>query len=170
MANKLIETDDDYDYEVGSSQTKAEQLAKNQFEDKLDLVEMPEPVGLEEAVKSICALLAEAGIYLVVNAQIKPLIAILQAYGESLKPQWQDISTAPKGPRLLLKNSDGIYCGRWITEREIEEDFEDEYDNLGEGWYEENFYHEYYDKYCFRGPFPTHWMPLPAPPAIEGGV
>lgn len=91
---------------------------------------------------------------------------LAKAYGESLKQQWQDISTAPKdGTQILLckRTKDGkpldifAQCAAWWSDE----------NGSGQGdWVvycslvtEPRLFFE-----------PTHWMPLPAPPASEGGV
>lgn len=63
--------------------------------------------------------------------------------------EWQPIKTAPKDGRLILyATADWVSVGRWNSEvdqwREINNHWTDT-------WGGEDF--------------PTHWMPLPAPPA-----
>lgn len=71
--------------------------------------------------------------------------AALAAHEAALIPQWQDISTAPKdGP--ILGYAEGVYtvvkwCGSYWSLTVC-----GAYAGDGEWW-------------------PTHWMPLPAPPA-----
>lgn len=79
-------------------------------------------------------------------------------------PEWQPIETAPKDERILLSDGDIQFCGRWISDSEIEDMMLD--DDLDEGWYEENLFHDGYERY-FLGCTPKHWMPLPKAPEGE---
>lgn len=85
--------------------------------------------------------------------------------------EWQDISTAPKDGRTLLLgyfNSAGNWRtlrGRWVSEDYISA-FWKEPENGEPGWYEcaveaDN------EPNCWATD-PTHWMPLPSPPARKG--
>lgn len=75
---------------------------------------------------------------------------------------WKPIETAPKdGTRILLYGNKLTFCGRWFDKEEIEE-WENPED-LDEGWYEENLFHQCYETYCFKVD-PTYWQPLPEPP------
>jgi hypothetical protein len=85
--------------------------------------------------------------------------------------EWQDISTAPNDGRTLLLgyfNSAGNWRtlrGRWVNEDYISA-FWKEPENGEPGWYEcaveaDN------EPNCWATD-PTHWMPLPSPPARKG--
>lgn len=80
-------------------------------------------------------------------------IASLRAQLEDARraDEWQDISTAPKdGTELLLAHSEAVFSGWW-------------HDGGSAGWTDGSTNH--YDDYCLL--HPTHWRPLPAPPALQ---
>lgn len=68
--------------------------------------------------------------------------------------QWQDIATAPRDGTAILITRDT----RFQSE---------------EGWHVVRWDDDWWQVHCgkfdhpLRGPDPTHWMPLPSPPAIE---
>ncbi len=67
---------------------------------------------------------------------------------------WQPIESAPKdGTRVLG------FVGRWVIVRWAVR-FSEHYGDTSGGWY---------DGEIDGRAFPTHWMPLPAPPAEQGG-
>ena len=82
---------------------------------------------------------------------------------------WHPIESAPKGFKVLAGylNEAGKWrtvIARYYPENSLTaaEDSEDEF--APEGWYEESETHE---ELLPILP-PTHWMPLPAPPALAG--
>ena len=64
--------------------------------------------------------------------------------------KWEPISTAPMGKRVL------VYAGGWVQVGCYE--VERAYTREDEGWYGDDA----------RPVEPTHWMPLPDPPAGQG--
>lgn len=86
--------------------------------------------------------------------------------GPRAKVEWQPIETAPKGKEVLVWREDsGTFIAKFTTpdavmnDREIEsaefpDDFEEWFSDA-HGWQEGS------EK-------PTHWQPLPAPPAGKG--
>jgi hypothetical protein len=73
---------------------------------------------------------------------------------------WQPIATAPKDRKVLLyfpRDNIGVECGQWNK---------DEYAKrprpywMGDCW-------RLWGVAAYRGLQPTHWMPLPEPPAGE---
>lgn len=91
---------------------------------------------------------------------------VWQAAWSACADKWQPIETAPKDGRTLLlghRNALGNWRtlrGRWIPKAEIEEHWEE--DDFPEGFYEEAV--EADEPNCWPTE-PTHWMPLPEPPA-----
>lgn len=84
--------------------------------------------------------------------------AFLEAYPPEAAPAsplpgggWQDISTAPKdGTHVLLSEGHNVWEGRAV-------------ESYGRwGWWERNAHPT---NYCGSEDYPTHWMPLPPPPA-----
>lgn len=78
--------------------------------------------------------------------------------------EWLSIETAPRNERILLTDEKYILCGRFIDQAEL-----DDWDNgdcLEPGWYEENLYHQDYDRYYMRFRA-TKWQPLPELPKGE---
>ena len=70
--------------------------------------------------------------------------------------EWQPIETAPKdGEYILVYNSCGVTEVTWRTE-ELGVPFD--------GFYVDAMNDEFYP---LRGDEPTHWRPMPAPPAKE---
>ncbi len=95
-------------------------------------------------------------------ADIAPLVSDTQAL------VWQPIDSAPKTGRTLLlgyPNRIGNWRtvrGQWFSKELIEQDWEYGNEN-DEGWYETSVES---DDIPNAWPInPTHWMPLPAPPA-----
>lgn len=75
----------------------------------------------------------------------------LPAPGAEVALPWQPIETAPKDGRLLLlATTSAVITGFWLDNSKTQSPWE--------GWSTSGK--------PFRGP-PTHWMPLPAPPAAE---
>lgn len=98
-------------------------------------------------------------------------------------PAWMPIETAPFGKTVLVFYNNSLGKGRIIKARYIERyteeageasidnefcDYCEEYDEffVPEGWYETvDNGHEYSGYKLETGSNPTHWMPLPPPPA-----
>jgi len=79
--------------------------------------------------------------------------ALLSAYERGrAEREWQDISTAPKDGTLFLaaRDDEWVTMVRWLVDEEA--------------FYEVN--NDPSDSWGFGPALPTHWMPLPAPPAI----
>jgi hypothetical protein len=69
--------------------------------------------------------------------------------------EWQPIEAAPKdGTPILVVTRSGQYVVTWLTEGETDQNFT--------GWYVTDNKH---GPFSLRGYAPTHWMPLPTPPA-----
>ncbi|HDS1140107.1 TPA: hypothetical protein QDZ75_004184 [Stenotrophomonas maltophilia] len=92
---------------------------------------------------------------------IAPLIA-------ALTPQWQPIETAPKdGTAILLTNGKDVAEGHWYFEecgttehRDLDGRYIDQTESEGyDGWL---------DWDGGMQPDPTHWMPRPSPPEVNG--
>ena len=69
---------------------------------------------------------------------------------------WQPIETAPKGEdeEILVYCQHGYYVVTWIVE-----------DRHSSGWW---YVHDNkHGPYALRGDGPTHWQPLPLPPAHQ---
>lgn len=97
--------------------------------------------------------------------------------------QWRPIGTAPKdGTRMLLAYHNSMHNWRrliafYAPKLTIEQQFDDkgwcDYDEandrfcLREGWYECIDNWDDYSYVHMSGVTPTHWMPLPPPPAGE---
>lgn len=84
----------------------------------------------------------------------------------SRREDWRPIETAPKGVKLLLGYRNRL--GKWRTitgyyceEQTMESDSEDS-GFAPAGWYEASETHE---EIMQTDEPPTHWQPLPAPPA-----
>lgn len=86
--------------------------------------------------------------------------------------EWRDIGTAPKNHKILAGYWNELGNWRTITAAyytqlpwsdEDDQEFDSEY--APEGWYEENDNRE--TVYPTSHP-PSHWMPLPEPPARLG--
>lgn len=92
---------------------------------------------------------------------------------------WQPIETAPKMRKLIVFYRNALGKGRCVmacyyTAKALEMD--DDYADVGEwdeetltsyapeGWYEQ---HEHDSPLMTLDEQPTHWMPLPEPPAQE---
>lgn len=68
--------------------------------------------------------------------------------------EWQPIETAPKDGFSVLISFDGIVGEAHYYDQ----------DNEHEGWY---WAQEHWTDAHVSGPvYPTHWMPLPAPPEV----
>jgi hypothetical protein len=66
---------------------------------------------------------------------------------------WRDIATAPKQPdAVLLAHSGGVTVGGWLSDVDHGADYEGQIGMAG--WW------------MLEGEHPTHWMPLPPPPAM----
>lgn len=97
----------------------------------------------------------------------KAELAWQAARASSAAAQWLLIETAPKNRTLLLGyfNSHGNWRtlrGQWFSQDEIDENWE-EPEPDAEGWYETPVeIDEPPNVFCTE---PTHWQPLPAPPA-----
>ena len=98
--------------------------------------------------------------------------AIEQAVLQSPEVQalrWRPIDTAPMdGSTILIGrfNSHGKWRtmrGQWMGEEYIAENWEDP-DDVEPGWFETSVEADETPN-CWRIIEPTHWMPLPAPPA-----
>lgn len=86
----------------------------------------------------------------------KRVAAYFKAIGFSPDCQWRPIETAPKtGERILL-------AADWTDKLKVKQVAYGHWYKLGPYWA--------YDGYQFGNPEcqPTHWMPLPAPPAAGG--
>jgi hypothetical protein len=93
--------------------------------------------------------------------------------------EWQDIATAPKGRKVMAGFLNEVGNWRTIVAKyyppktldwsedcaEYDADDADEDGYAPEGWYEESETHE-----SILPCSPTHWMPLPAPPAPKEGT
>lgn len=83
--------------------------------------------------------------------------------------RWQPIDTAPMDGRTILIgrfNSHGKWRtmrGQWMGEEYIAQNWEDP-DDVEPGWFETSAEADETPN-CWRIIEPTHWMPLPAPPA-----
>jgi hypothetical protein len=74
---------------------------------------------------------------------------------------WLPIESAPRGEWVLCIDFDNdapfdYYAGRHVFSGYVDEDGKESYWEAACG------------QYVTNSPEPTHWMPLPAPPAIEG--
>ena len=81
---------------------------------------------------------------------------------------WQSIETAPKdGTEIWLYREDcDAFLGRWIAPCDFLN--EDEYKDA-DGWDEPDwFFADFVHGGRVTDGAPTHWMPLPDPPAING--
>ncbi len=94
--------------------------------------------------------------------------ATIDAIKAALAPQWQPIERAPKdGTAILLTNGKDVAEGHWYFEeggttehRDLDGRYIDQTESDGyDGWL---------DWEGGMQPDPTHWMPLPAPPEVEG--
>jgi hypothetical protein len=96
------------------------------------------------------------------DAHVQPCEGSLPAYVEyvraDLAPSWQPIKTAPKdGTEIILLTRKGICRGKW----DVVDFGEYPLDPVYKWWVNSD------DVFWFEEPYdePTHWMPLPAPPA-----
>lgn len=107
----------------------------------------------------------------VVTTEATALLAI-ERMQERVRAEtgWQDIASAPKdGSEILgFRDDCGVLLMRWtcleefLTERELEG--MDETTTFAEGW----FYADFVAGGRLEGTeLPTHWRPLPVPPAIR---
>ncbi|MDT6962883.1 hypothetical protein QTN24_15390 [Cupriavidus sp. SZY C1] len=98
------------------------------------------------------------------NADISPLAAWQASRKQA---GWQPIATAPKdGTNIIVTNGSSVAQGWWCSEepyvreqRDLTGAWIDQQESDGfEGWLD-----------CDGGmqPDPTHWMPLPQPPAMQ---
>lgn len=67
---------------------------------------------------------------------------------------WRDIGSAPKDTRVIVWNGEDV-C-----------EAENRSDTISGWWSAEDI--RDYENGCWMIPQPTHWQPLPAPPAHEG--
>jgi hypothetical protein len=73
--------------------------------------------------------------------------------------EWRPIETAPKdGAMILLASADWVDTGCWRKELNGADD---------EGWTCFQIESWAYEEYAYCIPDPTHWMPLPEPPAVH---
>ena len=98
------------------------------------------------------------------------LLSTLREQRKALEAEWQPIETAPKDGSILIGASFGslgdlewVSDIRWLTTCDVAE-----LDGLAEPeeWTEPGWYSSNDDEF-----FPTHWRPLPEPPArtaLEG--
>lgn len=66
--------------------------------------------------------------------------------------EWQPIETHDGSRQDVLINDDGFVCEAW-------------FDDEAKGWWRSNTHQT---DVTDGQVFPTHWMPLPAPPSMEG--
>ncbi|CAM4133819.1 DUF551 domain-containing protein [Kerstersia similis] len=91
----------------------------------------------------------------------------------ALRQPWKRIETAPKDGKTILIgyfNSLGNWRtlrGQWMSEEYIAEYWDDP-DGVEPGWFETSVEADDPPN-CWRICEPTHWMPLPAPPAALSG-
>ena len=86
--------------------------------------------------------------------------------------EWQPIETAPKNRKVLAAYQNTLGKWRIVTAcYHTELDWSDDHDLSAEesefapaAWYEES---DSADSIYPTSAPPTHWMPLPAPPALE---
>lgn len=132
-----------------------------------------ELAGHEQHQQSICSL-GGGG-----DERDRTLVALLRA--RDAVDIWQDISTAPKGKKVIVSVPNGknrkpiTMMGRYwprhtlgVADGYEDEDWVDQGDDgdsyMPAGWYEECEA----DDAPAHNITPTHWMPLPAPPSLEG--
>lgn len=111
---------------------------------------------LEDSQSLLVAMLHEARPATEIEAQIVANRAALSSPAGSAAEAWQPIETAPKdGTPILItrptrhQTEEGWHVVRW----------DDDWWTCHDGQFDAPL----------RGSGPTHWQPLPAPPAIEGG-
>jgi hypothetical protein len=86
---------------------------------------------------------------------------------------WQPIETAPKdGNKIILyyrnrHNFGRTVMGCWVTDEQANETDTDGV-GLEAGWYEQIDNWDDYAQIAIHEGEPTHWMPLPKPPAAHG--
>lgn len=87
-------------------------------------------------------------------------------------PEWQPIETAPKTGRTLLLGYFNALSkwrtlrGQWFTDAVIQEEWTNS-DVHEAGWFETSVECDDEDNGCWPTD-PTHWQPLPTPPATLG--
>jgi hypothetical protein len=88
------------------------------------------------------------------EAAASQLRAAVDAYERAEgKLAWRPIETAPKdGTHILLSAPGRVTCGEWIVPN-------------GPDWDDEPLWGSWDGNFSEENP-PTHWQPLPAPPAI----
>lgn len=96
-----------------------------------------------------------------VSEERKKAMSLIRAYRESQPGLWRPIADAPRDPQkeeriLAFNRANKKQYVIWAT---YEGWTDGELDDDGE-----------YSCWGFRGDFITHWMPLPPPPAQEGGT
>lgn len=100
-------------------------------------------------------------------------LSYLRSAGYGIEPDWQPIETAKQNQNVLVAYQNGL--GKWRVVRacyhtQLEwsddhwRDDDDESEYAPEGWYEESETSETIYPLEYK---PTHWRPLPAPPAIR---
>lgn len=130
-----------------------------------------------DAINRLASTLAFHGTsFEVVQAAIDSLtrmageLTILHAEVEALR--WQPIETAPKDGRTILLgrfNELGKWRtmrGKWCSKGVIKSEWENV--DCDEGWYETSVENEDIPNCWFTAP--SHWMPLPKPPAIDAAM
>lgn len=106
----------------------------------------------------------------VIRADSAEVVALRAALAEDDGIGWQPIETAPTtGLKVILAyvNRNGkprTVMGRWLTDEEAAEIDADDV-GLEGGWYECIDNWDDYTEVAIHEGKPTHWMPLPAPPA-----
>jgi hypothetical protein len=79
------------------------------------------------------------------------LIDWLGRVDERIDMEWQPIETAPKDMDLILTDGEHVSQGGWLTDIDYGAEWEGELQCAG--WW------------SLANVTPTHWMPLPKPPA-----
>ncbi len=84
---------------------------------------------------------------------------------EALRQHWQPIETAPKdGTHVILTNGTAVSEGWWEHQEPYIRPERNAYGGI-QDQAESDGYDDWLDALGGMQPSPTHWMPLPAPPA-----